>query len=137
MEKENVAYSEIWSILEQLEENDKKKIPEEVIEIIDSRRDKEYNAQVNMDIPLSEQNLNKHTVDMLCYLEMEYLSTPEQKAELIKVYKQNEERLSQKFDINRVFEERRKQILPVVIEKEYTWYERIWNKIKNFFHISK
>lgn len=134
---EGIVYAEIWTILEQLEEKDRNKIPEEILKKIDTNRNKEYKAEINLDIPLQEQRLSEQTVEMLCYLEMEYLSTPEQREELIKVYKQNEEQLSQKLDISKIFEERKKEIVPIVIEKEYTWYQKIWNKIKCFLGINK
>lgn len=132
---EGIAYAEIWTILEQLEEKDRNKIPEEILKTIDTNRNKEYNADINLHIPLQEQRLSEMAIEMLCYLEMEYLSTPEQKAELIKVYKQNEERISEELEINKVFDKRKKEMVPVVIEQEYTWYQKIWNKIKMWFKI--
>lgn len=134
---EGIAYAEIWTILEQLEEKDRNKIPEKILKTIDTNRNKEYKADINLDIPLQEQKLSEKTVDILCYLEMEYLSTPEQREELIKVYKQNEGRISEELDVNRIFEERKKEFVPVVIEKKSTWFEKIWNKIKCFLGINK
>ena len=129
---EGTAYAEIWTILQQLEENDRNKIPREILEKIDANRNKDYNADINLEIPLQEQKLSEKAVEMLCYLEMEYLSTPEQREELIKAYKQNEQRISQELDVHRIFEERKKAMVPVVIKEEYTWYQKIWNKIKSF-----
>ena len=130
---DKIACAEIWKILEQLTENDKNKIPKEILEIIESSRDKEYRANINLNIPLQQQQMSEKAVEILCYLEMEYLSTPEQREELISVYKQNEERISEELDINKVFDKRKKEVLPVEIKQAEKWYTKIWNKIRSFF----
>ena len=61
---EEIAYAEIWTILEQLEEQDRNKIPEELLNIIDTNRNKEYNAEINLDIPLQEQKISEKAVEI-------------------------------------------------------------------------
>ncbi len=128
---DGVACEEIWEIIEQLGEEDRNKIPKEIIETIDRNRDKYYNANIDLDIPLEEQKISEKAVDLLCYINLEYLSTPEEKEELIKIYSENERRLSEELDVYKIFEKRKNKIenLPVEI-KPKKWYERIFEKLK-------
>jgi len=73
----------------------------------------------------------------LCYIELNYLATEKQKEELGKIYSENEKRIYEETDIEKIFAKRRENInsstgskfVPVVVKKE-KWYEKVFEFMK-------
>lgn len=84
------AYTEVYTILQDLDEEEYKKIPPEVIKAIRENRNLEYDFELDDDLELKEQTLFLQTKAILFNLFRDYLATPEQKEKIIKM--QNEER---------------------------------------------
>ena len=142
------AYTEVYTILEDLNEEEYKKIPPEVIDTIRLNRNEEYFYELDEDLELKEQPMLPETKAILFNLFRDYLSTQEQKAKIIRM--QNEER--QKNELKKqkqyntdVFEKKQRQNIEqiednkekstetnLVIYKENI-FKRILNKIKRFF----
>ena len=142
------AYTEVYTILEDLNEEEYKKIPPEVIDTIRLNRNEEYFYELDEDLELKEQPMLPETKAILFNLFRDYLSTQEQKAKIIRM--QNEKR--QKNELKKqkqyntdVFENKQRQNIEqiednkekstetnLVIYKENI-FKRILNKIKRFF----
>lgn len=142
------AYTEVYTILEDLNEEEYKKIPPEVIDTIRLNRNEEYFYELDEDLELKEQPMLPETKAILFNLFRDYLSTQEQKAKIIIM--QNEER--QKNELKKqkqyntdVFENKQRQNIEqiednkekltetnLVIYKENI-FKKILNKIKRFF----
>ncbi len=142
------AYTEVYTILEDLNEEEYKKIPPEVIDTIRLNRNEEYFYELDEDLELKEQPMLPETKAILFNLFRDYLSTQEQKAKIIRM--QNEER--QKNELKKqkqyntdVFENKQRRNIEqiednkekstetnLVIYKENI-FKRILNKIKRFF----
>ena len=84
------AYTEVYTILQDLDEEEYKKIPPEVIKAIKENRNLEYYFELDNDLELKEQTLLPQTKVILFNLYRDYLATTEQKEKIIKM--QNEER---------------------------------------------
>ena len=84
------AYTEVYTILQDLDEEEYNKIPPEVIKAIEENRNLEYNFELDDDLELKEQTLLPQTKAILFNLFRDYLATTEQKEKIIKM--QNEER---------------------------------------------
>ncbi len=84
------AYAEVYTILQELDEEEYNKIPLEIIETIKTNRNEEYEFELYEDLELKEHFLLPETKAVLFNLFRDYLSTPEQKQKIIKM--QNEER---------------------------------------------
>ena len=84
------AYTEVYTILQDLDEEEYKKIPPEVIKAIKENRNLEYDFELDNDLELKEQTLLPQTKVILFNLFRDYLATSEQKEKIIKM--QNEER---------------------------------------------
>ena len=84
------AYTEVYTILEDLNEEEYKKIPPEVIDTIRLNRNEEYFYELDEDLELKEQPMLPETKAILFNLFRDYLSTQEQKAKIIRM--QNEKR---------------------------------------------
>lgn len=90
MDNRRNAYTEVYAILQDLDEEEYKKIPPEVIKAIRENRNLEYDFELDDDLELKEQTLFPQTKAILFNLFRDYLATPEQKQKIIKM--QNEER---------------------------------------------
>ena len=85
------AYTEVYTILQDLDEEEYNKIPPEVIKAIEENRNLEYNFELDDNLELKEQTLLPQTKAILFNLFRDYLATPVQKEKIIKM--QNEERV--------------------------------------------
>ena len=75
----NKRLVEVDEILNYLSEEDFLKIPEDVRNTIKENMDKQYVWKYDETKNLKEQNLNRDTIIILSYLNMEYLLNDEQK----------------------------------------------------------
>ena len=144
------AYTEVYTILQDLNEEEYNKIPPEVIETLDANRNKEYEYFLDNELELKDQPMLPETKAILFNLFRDYLATPEQRTKIIKM--QNEARQKNelkkqqmyntdvfanksinkttKVDENEV--EANNEEKQIVIYKENI-FKRILNKIKSLF----
>ena len=137
------AYTEVYTILEDLNEEEYNKIPPEVIEAIKENRNEEYIYNLDENLELKNQQMLPETKAILFNIFRDYLSTPEQKEKIIRM--QNEERqkneLKKQLQYNNdVFANKTNEIIkkeekePIeLIEYKENIFKQILNKIKNFF----
>ena len=90
MDNRRNAYTEVYAILQDLDDEEYNKIPPEVIKAIRENRNLEYDFELDDDLELKEQTLLPQTKAILFNLFRDYLATPVQKEKIIKM--QNEER---------------------------------------------
>lgn len=129
---DGLSLSEVWSILSQIEE--KSAIPEHILKYIEENRIKNYDANIDLNIPLEHQNISTKAIELLCYLNMEYFCSKEEKEFLINIYKSNEKVKAQKE--HKSLQEINPNLLPVLV-KSQKWYEKAWQNIKNIFKLRK
>lgn len=122
------SYSEVWSILNQLEEKYTNKIPKNILELIDEKRIPNYDANIDLQIPLDTQLVGTYSTNLICYLNMEYFSTYEEKEILKKIYSNNEH-ISQNRQTSK---SQNTNLLPMLIEKP-KWYKQFLKKLKMLF----
>lgn len=144
--REQIAYTEISNILDNLEKEYLEKVPRKLVKFFQDNSLEYCNlcfdANGNIKLsPLAEE--------ILCYLNLEYWSTTEKKQKLIEKYKGNEERLRKQYDIDVILQNRKDEIEKkieqenkveenknvkekhLVIRKE-TIIQKIIRKIKDF-----
>ena len=137
------AYTEVYTILQELNEEEYNKIPPEVIETIEANRDEDYEYELDDEVELKEQPMLPETKAILFNLFRDYLANPEQKTKIIRM--QNEARqkneLKKQQIYNRdVFTNRQKEDTVQqnnetmqIVEYKENLFKRIINKIKKFF----
>lgn len=135
------AYTEVYTILQELNEEEYSKIPPEVLETIEENMNKEYEFILDDELELKEQQMLPETKAILFNLFRDYLATTEQKEKIIKM--QNEERQKnelkkqQNYNVD-VFQNKTK-ISTKTIENQdnelIKYKESIFSKICNFFKI--
>ena len=82
MEQKKV-YSEVYAVLCALNDEYLKKIPQHILNKINTERDKNYDFKVDENISLTEQNLSSEAISMLAALKLDYwCESAEEKEEL-------------------------------------------------------
>lgn len=135
------AYSEVDSFLGLLDEVDRNKIPIKLRNLFKKEKDKNYIKNIEVNIPIAEQNLKEETLGIIALLNLKYwCEDEEEKERLRKRYARNEriykEELEKSYGLNEVFQinEEEEGVYHQVIEcRKEKRYLRIWNKIKKFF----
>ncbi len=138
---------ELDEVLNYLVEEDLEKIPVDIRDSIKQEKSKDYKWEYDITKPLNEQNLNRKTIAMLCYLNMEYLVNEEQKKLLEEMHRFNEikseKEKKQKYKTEDLFtkndennkiskEIEIKQVQALMEVKKKSWIMKIVNLLKNF-----
>ncbi len=133
------AYSELFEIINLLDESEKNKIPTKIYENIKSQKSKEYINQYNTLDDINENNIEEKTAILLTSLYLDYIANEEEKKEVEDVLKENEKQLSEKYSTENMFKNRNKEEntqkinTMVTIKKKETVFTKILNKIKSLF----
>lgn len=135
------AYTEINNFIELLSEEDKNKIPKKLREFFKKEKDENYVKNIDIDIPIKEQNLLEETLALIALLNIKYLcNNYEEKERLIKIYNGNEQKyqelLKEKYNSDNLFKQKefQKQNNVELIKYEETkWYRKIFLKILKIF----
>lgn len=138
------AFSEVYVILNQLDEESLKKIPEKIFNQI------KENAKIEVDyigknIPLEEINLMEETREFLAIISYYYFCDDEERKKWDEILNENErkyqEKLKQKYNPDNMFKTKQDNVnkeeskeLDLVEYKE-KFIVKLINKIKQFFKI--
>ena len=145
MNNRKKAYTEVYKILQKLNEEEYNKIPPEIIKSIKINRDEKYNYELDSTLTLKEQTMLPETKAILFNKFRDYLATTEQKTKIIR--KQKKKRLEnelrkQKIYNSDIFANKQKdnvvQNNPTnksmqTIQKEENILKKIINKIRTLF----
>lgn len=137
------AYAEVYTILQELNEEEYNKIPPEVIKTIEANRNEEYEYELDDELELKDQPMLSETKAILFNLFRDYLATPEQKAKIIRMQNEarqkNELKKQQMYNTD-VFANKPKENQSSnnnetmqIVEYKENFFKKILNKIKSFF----
>ena len=140
MEYENCLV-ELDEVLSYLSKENLQKIPEEIRNVIKSKKNKEYMWKYDESKPLNEQKLSRKTIAMLSYLNMEYLLNEEQKKVMEEIHKLNQQKFeneqSKKYNTDDLFKNTKSNTLQtestLMEVKKQKWYKKILIFMKNIF----
>ena len=141
------AFSEVYDIINHMDDEMKNKIPNKFIKFIGDNRDFNYNVKIDYTQRIVNQQLIHETKVLLSLIYRDYICDKETKERLIrqdnKILKEQEENLRKKYKIN--FEkikvnrknknEEENEVVSLVVVKEYKWYEKIFKFIRNLFKV--
>lgn len=148
-ENSKLAYSEIYAIINLLEDEYLDKIPKKIINFFDEEREKNYIPVIDVNVSLLKQNLQRETMILLTILKLNYwCNSEEEKQEIrdnlyrnqqIKIKKQKE--LEEQYNPNNLFKNRTKtntsndspSNLEMIEYKKQNFIQVLLNKIMNFF----
>lgn len=130
---------ELDEILKYLAEDDLKKIPYDIRKTISERKDKQYKWKYDETKDLSQQKINRKTIAMLSYLNMEYLLNEEQKKLMQKIHKFNEDVIekekSKKYSSDKIFKNDKvnvKEETELVTISSKKWYKKYLDIFRNW-----
>lgn len=89
---------EVEEVLNHLDISELEKIPKDIIQVITEKKDKNYTWSYDETKTLLEQELDRGTIAILSYLNMEYLLSDEQKALMEELHRFNEKKASFFYD---------------------------------------
>lgn len=132
---------ELDEILKCLKYEDLIKIPYEVRKAISEKKDKQYKWKYDKSKNLNEQNINRKTIAILSYLNMEYILNKEQKELMEKFHKINEEKAEKekykRYDANNIFKKKtidnKQEELALVEVRSEKLYKKLFLFIKSIF----
>ena len=137
------AYTEVYTILQELNEEEYNKIPPEIIQAIRINKNEEYEYELDENLELKDHQMLPETKAILFNLFRDYLATPEQKEKIIRM--QNEER--QKNELKKqkrynadIFANRQKEDInqqnneaTQIMRYKENIFKKILNRIKKFW----
>ena len=137
------AYAEVYTILQELNEEEYNKIPLKVIKTIEANRNEEYEYELDDELELKDQPMLPETKAILFNLFRDYLANPEQKSKIIRMQNEarqkNELKKQQMYNTD-VFANKPKENLAEnsnetmqIVQYKESVFTRILNKIKSFF----
>lgn len=144
-----IAYAEVDEILNLLEDDYIDKVPEKVRDFFKEERDKKYLPKIEVDIPLTEQNLKRETMVLLAVLKLNYWCKDEkEKQAFLNELDENEREYNEKYNPDNLFNNQKnnyskvtetsnkENILPIKY-KDKNIILRFLEKITKFFKRSK
>ena len=140
------SYTEVLEILKHFSKEDLIKIPKEVIENYIKNRNKEHYFLYNPNLKLEEQQVSKLTIILFANLYIEYLANKNEQDYILYRDKEELEKIEiekqQEYNIEAIFKNRKKQILPndektsLVVVENKNIIKRLLDKIKRIFKLT-
>lgn len=143
--QEKEAISEVLEILDYMDEEYKNKLPSKFLKFLQENKDNNYKKHININKNINSQITKSKTKALLGVIFYNFWCNEEERKEFEKLLKKNEikkqEELSKNYNYEDLFKKIEKiehvvdEKLPVIIRK--TWYQKLFNTLKKFFHINK
>ena len=141
------AYAEVDKILSFMGFRYVEKVPKKMRDMFKNEKLQEYEPNIDKNIPLEEQKLERKTIAILAMLNLNYwCENEEEKQELIKAYSNNDkkrnEEIRERYNPDNIFKNKHKEkeieqiteeITAIVEYKEENFIKKLLNKIKRLF----
>ena len=141
------AYSEVDKILSFMEIRYVEKVPKKMREMFKNEKLQDYEPNIDKNIPLEEQQLERKTLAILAMLNLNYwCENEEEKEELIRAYSNNDkkrnEELREKYNPDNIFKNKNKEreveqiteeITAIAEYKKENFIKKLLNRIKRLF----
>lgn len=140
------AFAEVYEILNLLDKEEYKKIPKNVINVIETNRNCEYNYHINNEIELCKQPMLTETKAILYNIFRDYLSTQNQRQKIIEMQNIEREKLEEtkraRYNSKDIFKRREENKMynidtkicnQIIIEKKESFIKKLIRKLKNIF----
>ena len=141
------AYAEVLLILSYMEQKYVDMIPKKLLELFNEEKDKNYQPNINPNISLAEQNLQRKTLALLAMLNLNYwCKDGNEKQEMLKMYAKNDKKIEaemrERYNPDNLFKTRKKveqndeakeESTEIIEYKEQNIFKKILNKIMKFF----
>lgn len=143
MENGKNSYTEVYTILQDLDNEEYNKIPPVLIKTLEENMNKDYEYELDDDLELKDHKMLPETKAILFNLFRDYLATSEQKQKIIKMQNEerakNEQKKQQKYETD-IFKNKKVEQQANAIQDEKSLikykeniFQKIINKIKKLF----
>lgn len=135
------AVVEVLKVLEYLDDNLKKRIPNKIMEFFEQNKSITYNPVINYEDDASNIKIKDKTKQILAGLYLDYIASEEEREDYILRLRQNENnhqiQLSKKYNTEDIFKNRKInndiQTKEIAVIKKDSLFMRIIKKIKEIF----
>ena len=133
--------SEVLEILKYCPKSDVEKLPTKMINLFKQNQLEGANINIDPNKTIFEQNICEETLVTMCLIYIDYWATKEEKSELDKILKENQEKLNELYDYSNMFKNvKTEEKVSVETKKEQTeinnnlveYKESIFSKIKKW-----
>lgn len=142
MKNNEIAYAEVDTILNLMDEKHVNRIPENIRKFFKENKKSDHTINIDINKSLNEQNLQRKTMVILAILCLNYWCySEEEKQELIKAYSENEKKneaeIREKYNPDNIFKNMEPKIENQeemqMIEYKSGFVKKLWNKLRSFF----
>ena len=140
------AYSEVLEILSYMEQKYVDKIPQKLLDLFNKEKNKDYIPNINPNISLAKQGLQRKTLALLAMLNLNYwCENEEEKQQMLKMYSENDkkrEEIREKYNPDNLFKKKEQVIkdndvkqedMQLIEYKEKNIFKKIIDRIMKFF----
>ena len=139
------AYAEVDKILSFMETKYVEKVPKKMREIFRNEKDSNYQPNINKNIPLAEQRLERKTLAILAMLNIYcWCDNQEEKKDLLRAYSNNDKKrkelLSEKYNLDNFLKYKEKDVnqsnetvTEISEYKKENFIKKFLNRIKKIF----
>lgn len=140
--KTKEIYSEVYQVLNLLGNEYIDKLPKSLFNMLEKKRDINYEPKYTEDIPLNKQNIKNETISIIALLHLNYWCENEnEKYELKQIFKNNEDmyenELRKKYNPDNIFKKHAQEKIikneVALVEYKESIFKRLINKIKSLF----
>lgn len=136
-----LACKEVTEILKYISAEYLEKIPQEVLDTLNQKMDKNYEFQYDINKEYEEQNLLVETKAILANIYIDYWATEEQKEKIKEIHNEDRRKVEllkyEKYNPNDLFKNKNSrqniEFTQLVEVREPSLIQKIMNKIKNLF----
>ena len=146
MEELSQRLVEVECVLNKMNEQNIKKIPQEFWEFLNKNKDINYNFKYDDSKSITENNLHIDTISLLTYINMNFLLDAEAKKEMISLLNEDEiiaeEQRRKQYNPDSIFKNRIDKHIEQtsenvnMIEYKESVFQKIISKLRNFLHIT-
>lgn len=147
MEELSQRLVEVECVLNKMNEQNIKKIPQEFWEFLNKNKDINYNFKYDDSKCITENNLHIDTISLLTYINMNFLLDDEAKKEMISLLNEDEiiaeEQRRKQYNPDSIFKNRIDKHIEQtsenvnMIEYKESVFQKIISKLRNFLHITQ
>ena len=147
MEELSQRLVEVECVLNKMNEQNIKKIPQEFWEFLNKNKDINYNFKYDDSKSITENNLHIDTISLLTYINMNFLLDAEAKKEMISLLNEEEiiaeEQRRKQYNPDSIFKNRIDKHIEQtsenvnMIEYKESVFQKIISKLRNFLHITQ
>lgn len=132
------AYSEVYQIIQLLDDDLRNKLPDEVVLFFKENRDLEYEPYFNKYEDLENQKLLNETINVLAFLKLKYWCTTDEEKIFLKQLEKNDVEQTDDYETilrQNYYQKYNREIVQKAQgeEKSLTSKSSLWTKIRSFF----